>query len=230
MNALRRHHRAHRADDRGAAFIEFALVLPFLILIALGIVNYGINWTSTNEVNATARDAARSASSSGSYYNADLMAIQQVAMGLTQVQVDHLDRVVIYDASVNNGKVPPSCLTTSTANSSIPLGVSGVCNVYNYGQIEAYRIQLNRSGGTPDASLTVTFNMDKNHKCGAGGGTQTWDAKWCPTSRRNDMDTNNLTYIGVYIRIKQPDVTHFGFGDQTISRSAVFRLEPEAKY
>ncbi|MGH3348228.1 MAG: TadE/TadG family type IV pilus assembly protein [Nocardioides sp.] len=51
--------RSDRRDDRGAAAVEFALVLPFLLLIVFALIQYGLYFyaaqTGSNTVNAAAR-------------------------------------------------------------------------------------------------------------------------------------------------------------------------------
>jgi Flp pilus assembly pilin Flp len=52
--------RAHRrVDDRGAAAVEFALVLPILLLLVFGIVQFGITFTQWLEMEHAAREGAR---------------------------------------------------------------------------------------------------------------------------------------------------------------------------
>lgn len=50
---------ALRKDDRGAALIEFALVLPVMLMILLGIVGYGGYFWRANVLQQIANDAAR---------------------------------------------------------------------------------------------------------------------------------------------------------------------------
>lgn len=51
--------RSDRREDRGAAAVEFALVLPFLLLIVFALIQYGLYFyaaqTGSNTVNAAAR-------------------------------------------------------------------------------------------------------------------------------------------------------------------------------
>ena len=59
-SALRRR-RAH-ADDRGAAAVEMALVLPLLILLVFGIIQFSIVYNRVQGLHAAAREGARAAS------------------------------------------------------------------------------------------------------------------------------------------------------------------------
>lgn len=50
---------AVRRDDRGAAAVEFALVVPILLLILIGIINFGFVFAQQISLNNAARQAAR---------------------------------------------------------------------------------------------------------------------------------------------------------------------------
>jgi Flp pilus assembly protein TadG len=46
-------------DDRGAAAVEFALILPILLVIVLGIIQFGFTFTQWLEMEHAAREGAR---------------------------------------------------------------------------------------------------------------------------------------------------------------------------
>jgi len=48
--------------ERGAALVEFAVVLPVLLMVLFGIIEFGIAYTEAQAIEATAREAARLAS------------------------------------------------------------------------------------------------------------------------------------------------------------------------
>lgn len=53
--------RALRADSKGQALLEFALILPILLLLVLGIVEFGRIWNINQMVSDTTREGARRA-------------------------------------------------------------------------------------------------------------------------------------------------------------------------
>lgn len=50
---------ARRHRDRGASLVEFAFVMPFLLLLVLGIVEFGYVFAQYNEVRHGAHEGAR---------------------------------------------------------------------------------------------------------------------------------------------------------------------------
>lgn len=48
-----------RRDDRGSTIVEFALVFPIVLLVVLGIIQYGYHYWALETASATAREAAR---------------------------------------------------------------------------------------------------------------------------------------------------------------------------
>lgn len=56
---MRRRPHGHSARDRGAAAVEFALLLPLLLLIVFGIVDFGRALTAQITLTQAAREGAR---------------------------------------------------------------------------------------------------------------------------------------------------------------------------
>ena len=86
MDAMRRRLLGMRAR-RGESLVEFALVLPILLILLLGILYFGRAVAAYNSVSNGARSGARVA-----IVNQDLDAIQNAvlseAFGLSDVEVD----------------------------------------------------------------------------------------------------------------------------------------------
>lgn len=71
---------AKAAPSRGAALVEFAVVLPVLIMVLFGIIEFGIAFTEAQAVESAAREAARVAAISSST-EADINARAAAALG-----------------------------------------------------------------------------------------------------------------------------------------------------
>ena len=54
--------RIARSDERGAAAVEFAMILPLLILLVFGIVQFSLAYNRQQGLHAAAREGARIAS------------------------------------------------------------------------------------------------------------------------------------------------------------------------
>lgn len=205
-----------RADlagrDRGAAFIEFALSVPFLLLIAMGIVEMGLGWMAANDVNSAARDAARAGTSAPAYATADRTILITVGNALSDKERAGIQKVVVFRADANGNPYNSNCLKYSPNDGSPGSGngISGECNIYGPLQVQ-YAVD-NPTNGSAFGNLS--------------GCSGTIDRFWCPAKRAHTQTGNSLDYLGVYIKMKHDSVTHFNFGDMTIKRQAVFRLEP----
>lgn len=216
ISRLRRARQARRAGDRGAAFVEFALATPFLLLIAMGIVEMGLGWMAANDVNAAARDAARAATSAPAYLTADRTVLVTIGRELSTAELDGLVKVVVFKAKADGTPLDPSCfgLTPNDGSPGTYQGRSLACNVY--GQKQVKWVVQNPEDATK-------FGGNATH---TGCDASELDYLWCPAIRNHSQSTNNLDYLGVYVEIKHSSVTHFNFGDMKVKRTAVFRLEP----
>lgn len=130
--------RLHRQDD-GAELIEMAIVLPLLLLLVMGMVDFGFLLQRYVVLTNAAAEGARVASLPG-YSSADVSA-----------------RVASY---ATNGGIPGS-VTTSTQSVSLPGGAGGgswpgtqvtVTHVYTYQYIGPIAALF---GGGPGGSVTM---------------------------------------------------------------------------
>lgn len=204
-------HRRTADGDRGAVFIEFALAVPFLVVMGLGLVEGGMLWKASNDVTAVARNAARAGSSAPSYYTADRTILGSVGAELSPTQFDGLKRVIVFRAnSAGQTKPPSTCLALTPATNGT--GNSGsACNVYSKSQVQAVV-----DGSAPASRFSGSTSCP----------TGSWDRWWCPATRNRSMAGASLDYLGVYVEIKVDSTTGAGFGNQTFGRTSVFRLEP----
>lgn len=202
-----------RRGESGAIFVEFALIVPILMLLSMGIVEYGLAWKWATDANAAVRDAGRSGATNQAFLTTDKTILLSIGAALSPEQIDAIERIVVFRAGALSGSVPHTCLvlTPSTAPVGSPVGRRGTCNVYS-------KEQLGFTLANP------TDNRPWVNESGTGCDPSDLDRFWCPALR--DNSATNADYLGVYIKLTKPSVTHFGFGDQTIQRTAIFRIEP----
>jgi Flp pilus assembly protein TadG len=80
---------ARRSDERGAAAVEFAIIMPLLAVLLMGIIEYGYFFYVLQASNSAARETARQLSvgncqgSTGSTLNAETFAESQASIPLT---------------------------------------------------------------------------------------------------------------------------------------------------
>lgn len=182
--------------DRGATLIEFAFVVPLLLLLAFGTAEMGLAWVTNNRVEGSTSMAARIAASSGSLAEADRSVLQSLRSSLPQEQLDRLDRVIIFKPTNGNGGVPSGCI--KPVGSSSQVGVNGSCNTY--------------TGATLRAAIPTDL--------GAA------DDFWVPTSRRDRL-AQPPDYIGVWVRTTHGSKTGTFFDDMTITKTSIYRIQPD---
>lgn len=146
--------RRHHDRQRGAALIEFAVVLPILLLLLTLIFDAGLGFSAARDTSSAARSAARVASGAGAERQADYLALDAVRSQFDG-SGDEVAWISVYrSTALSTGEVPAGCGEGS-------LGVVGVCNVY--------------PGSVLDTLAPEQF---ANENCAGDP-----DALWCPTTR-----------------------------------------------
>jgi hypothetical protein len=203
MNRFRR----GRRDEGGAALLETMLVAPVFFALVLGIFEFGLIYRDVLSVSDAAGNAARRGALIGpripaSGANADFEIIREVRNSLGSIQVEWVERIVIFRAGPPGAggamaQVPTACKTQDS--------IAGVCNVYD----------------PANAFLAVDIGDNDYFDCASGGRS----CAWLPTSRRNGPTTSDIDYLGVWIRVQRPYISGL-FGELfTFEQAAVMRLE-----
>lgn len=188
-----------KSSDQGAVLVEFALLAPVLIMLALGVLEYGNAWHQTTSIERAVQMGGRSASAGGNGRFADfeaLRAVDAVTRGLPGIKVDS---VVIYNATGTDGTVPDNCRAASLSN---------LCNFYSGDQVRT-TTPVGFTGGT-----------SANPACSSSS----WDRAWCPVSR--PREEYNQTRIGVHVTATYKSVTNLLPVTVQIERYAVYEIEP----
>ncbi|MGH2691235.1 MAG: TadE/TadG family type IV pilus assembly protein [Actinomycetota bacterium] len=136
------------AGDAGASAVEFALVLPVLILLVFGIVQFGIAYNRVQGLQAAAREGARLASIGASF--TEIQTRARAAQNL----FDGLDVSVATTPSTSGSTRP--CASAGIGNEvKVTASVSSSSN-------PEYRISIPLLGSfTPTFSATGSFRCER---------------------------------------------------------------------
>lgn len=147
------HKRFDWRHQKGSALVEMTLVLPFLVMMAFGMVETGMGWRNAITVTSAARQGARVSSHLGQNVRADQEAILAIQAVLGQ-DIDQVEFIVIYNAN-GSGLVPTACLGGSQSGGAAP------CNHYTPDMIaNASNDALWGCTGTYDSSWCPTSRDD----------------------------------------------------------------------
>ncbi len=202
--------RARFQGDDGSLIAELALILPLLVVLILGIFEYGFVLKDSQVLSNSLRSAARSASQAQLDPDSDMFALQTFAASTANLKNVTINRVVIYKSTTADGQPPAACLTASVSGSP-PYSVSGspLCNVYDASDIAA----ATTANFTCTASSVPSTTWDKN-----------WDA-----CHRNNALAGTIDYVGVYADVTYGGITGLLPGRTlNIKDRAVYRIEPNA--
>lgn len=178
--------------------IEAAIVLPFLALLAFGIIESGFAYSDSNTLARATQQAARVDSRLATNSAADYEALRSLRSGLTSLRASSIERVIIYRATTSGTTPPSSCLSLPRPDDTTRVGNAN-CNVYSRSQVMS----------------------DQPGSFGCAGG---WDQNFCPASRTRTG--NNPTKVGIWVELNYDKVTRILPGNLQLTHGAVFQLEP----
>ena len=162
MGCCRQPRRGDR--DRGAAVVEFALVIPLLMALVLGIIDYGLWFNDSISVRQGVREAARKAAVQTAFPGCSTSTgMAQAACGAKQMSVTSggtaSARILVAKASDGSagtwakGELVVVCVAVKATSFTkfVPLPASGVIKSKTVMSIE---------NGTPPTPATYTADAD----------------------------------------------------------------------
>ncbi len=180
------------------------MVTPVFLLLILATFELGFMVHNYIKVTGAVGAAGRAVTVAGSSPEADYLAMQSLAHGLSTFDLESVERIVVFKASGPDDEVPLGCL-------SIPVPGGLECNGYQADDLFLEHLH-------PDGSTTGHW----------GCGSTARDQVWCPTDRRSSLsDPGGPDHVGIHIRVVQRDLTGL-FGERRLEITRVARIEPSA--
>jgi hypothetical protein len=237
---------ARLQGDSGTALIEFAFIAPLMLLLVLGIFEYGLVFRDYITVSDSINDAARSGAIAGPDWGAldddppptsgspveladatgDFVTIKRLRQGLGLIPVEWIKRIVIFKAGDPTLGSPEDQLSAAckegTGSSGTGAAPANPADRYVgacnvYDAEEAFRAYA--------AKNTAYFNCEVN--------AASPECHWPSRARVNDPinpalrpDYLGPDYFGVWVEIERPFMTGIFGKTFSLTDSAIVRLEP----
>ena len=181
--------------------LEFALVLPLLALLAFGTAEMGLAWTAHNRIEGAVSTAARVGSSTGQDANADVNILVALRAALPAEALANLDRVVIFKPAERRR------------------GHAGHVHVRAGGG------ELEPGGFVRQLQHLHGRHRPHGHHRDEPGRGRRQLGRPHPQGRARRLRWPD--YIGVYVRTRYDSKTGTFFGDITITRTSIYRIQPD---
>jgi Flp pilus assembly protein TadG len=199
--------RNRRNREEGAALVEAAICLPVLMLLVLGLLEYGNYFKNNMSARNAASDAAREVSASSNDGQADFNGLKVAQRDLAGLDSGQLLMMVIYKANGPGESVPAECKVASEP---------GVCNHYTAAQVAAIG-----SGTLTESSFGASDLTD----------TTLLDFNFPPRARQYHRTVDGaltVAYVGVYVEANYHSVTGMIKTQVTLSGDSIVPIEPRA--
>jgi len=209
--------RSRCTGDDGSVVAEMALVAPLLVMLMLGVFEFGTAWRNKTILTSSLRSAARIESQGTLNASIDQIALGALYAGNSKLTRMTLVKVIIYESSTATGSPAANCLAiaaTGTGTKGVKnAGGTDSCNVYSPTQVATAA-----SNGGTFGSCSSTASWDNNWCSGAAAVTGT---------RNNSFTSGGPDYVGIYAEYTYDTVTGLlPANNLTISDKAVYRIEP----
>jgi Flp pilus assembly protein TadG len=179
-------------SERGQALVEFALLVPILLLLVIGLIEFSFVWNSRNTVLFASRDGSMLAAEGGSLVGTDC------------VVLDRIERDIVSPASAI--KIQDVSVYWSDRNGA---QIGGSQNVYN-------RVGSTTCNYPDGSSLAVPYTLvaagyPETARCnvllGCGGGHTTVDTIGVRVTYRHNWLTSFARLTGTGVTFTEASIT-----------------------
>jgi len=138
-------------DNRGQALVEFALLLPVVMLLLLGIVEFGRAWQAKQTLTDAAREGARIAVVANGQYTVDTV----------QAKVKAMVKLAGFDSSSVTITYPQGCHFTGCSPLQVTGEITAVSLTMPHRFVALQRlITLVTSGGVLQLKTTARMRVE----------------------------------------------------------------------
>ncbi len=111
-------HVKKRRDERGAAMVEFAIILPLVLLLTFGLIDFGFAFADAAGIKSATRSGARIGSALSKQPGQLQSITTAVNAGLGNSTRAQATEIVVYAAPPNGFNAPSSCSAGTTVTST----------------------------------------------------------------------------------------------------------------
>src|SRR3990172_12720387 len=94
-----------RDRDRGATIVEFAIVMPLLLLLMIGIMEVGVAFYDYLTIERATLEGVRTASFTGDAIDADCQTITNIVSDLPGGFLERITQIEIFHADANGNQI-----------------------------------------------------------------------------------------------------------------------------
>src|SRR5256886_4466357 len=159
-----------RWEERGQALVEFALLLPLVLLLIVGVVEFSFVWNSRNTVLFASRDGSMLAAEGGSLPGTDCLVLDRIEHDVVSpARAIRIQQVQIYWADKNGGQIGSfRNVYDRSGSTTCDLGGTPITVPYTLttaGYLEANRCDVLAGCGGSHTSLdTVGVQITYEHR------------------------------------------------------------------
>ena len=168
MTRLRLHSSRWANDQRGVTLLETAIVIPILLMLAIGLAEVGFLVIDQMAVSNAAREGARVGAAAARYddgpITADTLILRSVEQALCHLDNGRPERVLIYPADADGGFANPGMINEYRLPPAASLNCTstGVSSFVCAGTCPGPWIPKTRDNVPPDL-VDVGVRIDYNH-------------------------------------------------------------------